>query len=425
MMTPALRSGLWNLALIGSVLGYLIGTGQVSAQSPPAPTAAAFDGEREFLEVWTAVRDRFYRSDLNGVDWNAARERYLPRARQAKSLSELSPLINELLGLLNTSHTAFFTRHDPEYFYLCDLFFSFLSEDPKFAARFPEGKVQVEGIGLLCRRIENQWFAAGVLDGSPAAEAGIHRGNLLVAANGQPFQPVESFRGQAGQAVELLVQSTSDPASQRRVTVTPTLTGPQDSMLAALNASLKIVERNQKKIGYLHIWSYAGKQFQERLVQEATQGLFQSADALIIDIRDGWGGASPEYLSLFNQAIPQLSGFDRRGERPYPDTQWRKPVALLINGGSRSGKEVIAYGFRKYQIGTVIGERTAGAVSAGTVIPIGQDSLLYLCVSGVRVDGEILEGAGVAPDVEVPYPLPFGTADDPQLERALKLLGGG
>ncbi len=83
---------------------------------------------------------------------------------------------------------------------------------------------------------------------------------------------------------------------------------------------------------------------------------------------------------------------------------------------------MLAYGFRKHGIGPVVGERTAGAVSAGTVIPIGDQSLLYLCVMGIEVDGEVLEGVGVAPDHEVPWPLPYASSTDPQLHRALELL---
>jgi len=35
------------------------------------------------------------------------------------------------------------------------------------------------------------------------------------------------------------------------------------------------------------------------------------------------------------------------------DYQWRKPVVMLVNNGTRSGKE-IAYGLKQYKIGTVI-----------------------------------------------------------------------
>jgi carboxyl-terminal processing protease len=40
----------------------------------------------------------------------------------------------------------------------------------------------------------------------------------------------------------------------------------------------------------------------------------------------------------------------------------------------------------------------------------------------VRVEGERLEGQGVVPDVEVPFPLPYAAGRDPQLEAALEKL---
>jgi carboxyl-terminal processing protease len=54
------------------------------------------------------------------------------------------------------------------------------------------------------------------------------------------------------------------------------------------------------------------------------------------------------------------------GAREFDDVKWRKPVAMLVNGGTRSGKEVLAYGFKKYHLGEVIGTHTEGAVLAAT-----------------------------------------------------------
>ena len=73
---------------------------------------------------------------------------------------------------------------------------------------------------------------------------------------------------------------------------------------------------------------------------------------------------------------------------------------MLVNGGTRSGKEVLADGFKKYRLGEVIGSRTEGAVLAATVFLIG-GGLLLLAVEDVHVDGERLEGVGVAPTIEV------------------------
>jgi C-terminal processing protease CtpA/Prc len=40
-------------------------------------------------------------------------------------------------------------------------------------------------------------------------------------------------------------------------------------------------------------------------------------------------------------------------------------------------------------------------------------------VMGLEVDGEVLEGQGVAPDIAVQRPLPYSNASDPVLDVAL------
>ena len=394
-----------------------------AASSSAQETSGTFDGAGELQRVWELVNERFYRADFNGVDWPSAKEKYLPRAQAAKSWEELGPVINEMLGLLRTSHTNYYTAVDPEYYFLFGIF----STGPLAEVaqqRFPDGMVQFDSLGLFTRKVDGKWFVTGVLDGSPAAVAGVHRGNEIVSLNGQPFQPVRPLQGLAakGESMRLEIQVTAEPNSRRTLELKPVTLFPNDAMLAGMEQSMRVIDHRGRKIAYVHIWSYAGKQYYERLVQELLQGSFDQADALVLDIRDGWGGASPEYLNIFNQRVPQLTSVGRDQQELSFKTQWRKPVALLINGGSRSGKEVLAYGFRKYGIGPVVGERTGGAVSAGTAIPISENSLLYLCVSGVRVDGEVLEGVGVAPDHEVIWPLPYATAEDPQLQKALDLM---
>ena len=96
-------------------------------------------------------------------------------------------------------------------------------------------------------------------------------------------------------------------------------------------------------------------------------------------------------------------------------------LSLLVNGGTRSGKEVLAYGFKKYQIGEVIGTQTEGAVLAATAFLIGR-GLLLLAVEDVQVDGVRLEGVGVTPTIEVQGSPTPGGQTDPQLNRAVALL---
>jgi carboxyl-terminal processing protease len=95
---------------------------------------------------------------------------------------------------------------------------------------------------------------------------------------------------------------------------------------------------------------------------------------------------------------------------------------VLVDGGTRSGKELVSRALQKSRRATLVGERTAGAVVAGQVLPLSDGSLLFLAVQDILVDGERLEGVGVKPEIEVPAALPFAEGKDPQLEATLSRL---
>lgn len=198
---------------------------------------------------------------------------------------------------------------------------------------------------------------------------------------------------------------------------------PTKMFLRGLESSAQIIESNGRRIGYVHVWCYAGSIYQRAVERLLSQGMLKDADALIWDLRDGWGGAQPEYLDLFNARAPTMQVTDRSGTEEFVNVKWRKPVAMLINGGTRSGKEVLAYGFKKYRLGELIGTRTEGAVLAATAFLIGS-GLLLLAVEDVRVDGERLEGMGVTPTIEVPADPAAAGAGDPELSRAVAVLSG-
>ena len=101
---------------------------------------------------------------------------------------------------------------------------------------------------------------------------------------------------------------------------------------------------------------------------------------------------------------------------------WRKPVVLLVDGGTRSGKEILAFAFQEYGIGPVVGSVTAGAVVGGSPFLLSDGSLLFLATMDSTVNGTRLEGIGVTPDVEVKLDLPYAAGADPQLESAVNIL---
>src|SRR5207253_1593890 len=258
----------------------------------------------------------------------------------------------------------------------------------------------------------------GVIDGTPAQQAGLRAGDEIIAADGTAFEPIGSFRGKVGKSVDLEVHRG---ASVVQIPVMPVDLEPTRMFLRGLESSARVIESNGRRIGYVHVWCYAGYIYQRALENLLAKGALKNADALIWDLRDGWGGAVPEYLDLFNARAPTMQVTDRNGVSEFENVKWRKPVAMLINGGTRSGKEVLAYGFKKYRLGEVIGTRTEGAVLAATAFLIG-GGLLLLAVEDVHVDGERLEGVGVAPTIEVQADPDSMDRSDPQLNRAIAVL---
>ncbi len=207
------------------------------------------------------------------------------------------------------------------------------------------------------------------------------------------------------------------------IAVAPADLKPGEMFLRGLKDSARVIVANGgARIGYVHVWSYASRRYQGALEDLISGGPLKDADALVWDLRDGWGGAQPWYLDLFNARAPTMQVADRDGETEIVGAKWRKPVAALINGGTRSGKEVLAYGFKEYRLGPLIGAHTEGAVLAATAFLIGDEGLLLLAVEDVLVDGRRLEGVGVEPTIAVPFDRRYAAGADPQLDRAVAVL---
>ena len=381
-------------------------------------------------EVWQEVNDNFFDPKFNGINWKAKQEEYKNRVKLSQSIQEASTVINQMLSELNTSHTHFYTKLEPAYYQLLGIFNGrgFNKEIKKV---FPDEKIEYPGIGIFTKELNGKTFVTAILDGSPAAKSGLKVGDVVLAVDGKPYQPIQSFVDKADREVKLSIQQTPDSTSLKEITVIPKNLDANSLFLDAMRASVKIIESSRtspgsksdrQKIGYIHIWSYAGDQYQELLVNEIGYGKLKDADALILDLRDGWGGAEPNYLNIFTEKVPVLTQIPRDGIKRNLDLQWRKPVVMLVNNGSRSGKEILAYGFKKYHLGKLIGTKTAGAVVGGSPFLLEDGDLLYLAVVDVLVDGERLEGKGVVPDIEVPFPLEYAQGKDPQLKKAVEVL---
>lgn len=140
-----------------------------SAETASEPyEAPAGTGPADLDQVWELVRDRFYDPRLNGLDWGQERARFRPQAASAGSREEAAAAINAMLAKLGASHTHFYTRDDPAYYQLADIFAGAL-EHRGLERVFPTGDVSYPGIGVFAQADDQgRTFITGAIEGAPA-----------------------------------------------------------------------------------------------------------------------------------------------------------------------------------------------------------------------------------------------------------------
>ncbi len=384
-----------SASLVSSALAMLL----LSLPHPEIPGLG-----REVVEI---VRQNFLDAP-KAARWATANAGYADRMADPAAFHRAT---RERLAGLGTSHTQYYTAEDVGYYELLALFAEVLKRPAEY-----------DGIGADLVERDGGWFVARTFPGSPAERAGLWRGDRLATADGLPLSPRRTFAGKAGKEVALGVERRrGEPLVALRIV--PHSVQPREEWLAAQRAATRVLDFHGHRIAYALVWVCGGEEPQQ-ILADALAGPLAGAEALVLDFRGGWGGCNPSFLDLFNPTTPELTTIDREGRRSSYPGSWKKPLVLLVDGGTRSGKEVVARAVQRHRLGTLVGERTAGAVVAGRPFLLRDGSLLFLAVSDVRVDGERLEGKGVEPDVPVAAELPYAEGRDPQLLRALAVAVG-
>jgi carboxyl-terminal processing protease len=181
----------------------------------------------------------------------------------------------------------------------------------------------------------------------------------------------------------------------------------------------------------------------ERAATELRAEAGRELEGLVLDLRDNPGGvleSAVEVADLFLEKglIVRGSGRARQAEfaqYAHPgDALERVPLAVLVNGGSASGAEIVAGSLQDHARGPVVGERTYGKSSVQSVLPLEGGNALKLTTSRyLMASGKSISGNGIEPDVLVlaadgprfapgVYD-PGAIAADVQLEQALRAIG--
>lgn len=354
-------------------------------------------------KVDRAVRTKLYSEDLAKNVWPQALERHKQEILASENLAQLSERMNRPIKELKRSHCQFVTINDETFYFLHSMF----SPNNRRLRIADADFVGFITGGVNCEPNEVRY----VLDGSPAALAGIKPGDRILSVDKEPYVGQSNFFGKSGKDVELsikasgAVSNTADAlvqGAERTIKLKPLKKDWYSEYVKAIEKSVTTTKTPHGTMGYVHLWSGGGKSHD--MFDQCMSEKLAYTDGLILDLRSGYGGNGLEDLDFFFRppnAYPDFVAKTRDGRKVTVRHYYDKPIVALINGGSRSGKELLAYSLKRSKRATLLGERTAGAVLAGMLIPINERCSLYLAVQEAEINGEKLEGVGVTPDIEV------------------------
>jgi C-terminal peptidase prc len=386
--------------------------------TPTATLAPLADTEREriFDQVWELVHDRYLYPDYRGVDWQAVRETYRPRALAAATPEQFYQVMGELIKELGDDHSRF--------------------ESPRMVAEEQlrkSGELSYAGIGIIVRDDPAGGLITRLARGGPAEQAGLRSHDLILAVGSTPFTDTAAFgpagpngviRGAPGSTVQLTVRT---PGGAPRVVLITRQMIPSDAF-----PPVEAQRLPDTQTGLLVIDTFA-REGLEQLVRDQLDLLLKDRllDGLIIDLRNNQGGfvsAMLGTLGLFvdGGSIGVTRGRDARQKQEIPKGQTMPaldgvPIVVLIGDQTVSAAEMFAAGIRVRARARIVGVSSAGNTENLLAHDLPDGSRLWLAEYAYYLpDGSVLEGQGVQPDREVDAEWwRFDPLDDPQVQAAL------
>lgn len=308
-----------------------------------------------------------------------------------------------------------------------------------FQAGSAADRLALNHIGIQVVPLADDYLVTAVLEGYPAHQAGINRGDLITAANGEAFHPVYSFNQASTDSSPFVpAHAQYDIELERNgdilsVQVTPVFENLYDSYRTATLNSIQQFSSGNKLIGYVRLWGFSRASNDlvsfHQLIDD-----FAYCDGLIIDLRNAYGFLDTSHLDLL---MPNRRRFFTAtgagsehvalafGTQNTVEDSYQKPIAVLINADTRGGAELFAYQLAKLERVVTIGEATPGQIGDYRLISRGASTAFrYHPAHSIRIDGNVFETQGVTPQQAVAYPYQQSTRSDPQYETAVVIMLG-
>ena len=287
-----------------------------------------------------------------------------------------------------------------------------------------------DGVGVLIEQTEDgSIIIYDVLDESPAAKAGLKKGDEIISINGI------SVEGKKSEEMVKIIREGNDKEFKIKVMrnnkYLEFIVEKKTLIVPALTSSLK--EVNGKKIGYIYIETFSNTidtQFETTLLSMEKEGI----DSLIIDVRYNTGGylsSCTRIIELFlekNKLMYTINSKNSSEEyRDSTDTKRDYPVVVLVNGTSASASEILA-GTLKYSYNAVlVGTKTYGKGKVQTTGELSDGTMIkYTTAKWYLPNGECIDEIGIEPDIKVDISEEFFNnpieENDNQLNEAIKIL---
>lgn len=279
--------------------------------------------------------------------------------------------------------------------------------------------------GLDIRVERKNLFVLTPLDGSPAERAGIRNGDVLVEIDGANVQ--KRSRGEVGRMLR-----GEEPG--RTVTVKVSREGTAGLLSFAMNEELVrrpavTLQMLENGIAYARVPALNELTPLELIRQ--FRGMQDSLRGVVLDLRKNPGGLVTTAVgvsAIFLKPDSVVAYLENRGDpgvtehraryQDYRTVEWTGdamqvlspvlktiPLAVLVDGGSSSGSEMIAGALQDHRRATIVGARTPGNTLIQSIYPLGDTDALKISTGRwLSPNRRSLAGIGVTPDIVVQDP---------------------
>jgi tricorn protease len=372
-----------------------------------------------YRECWRQMRDFMFDPNLHGVDWEGIRAKYEPLLEYVNHRADLTYIIGEMIGELSIGH-AYVGGGDyprPERI-LTGLLGARIERDP------------ASGYYRIVEILKGENWDTSLR--SPLTDIGVaaKEGDYIIAINGKSTSSIpdlyEELIGTVGKQVTLSLNSSPKAGGSHETVVVPAGDERELYYYRWVHHNMETVDKaTDGRVGYIHIPDM-GVPGLNAFVQYYYPQLRR--EALIVDVRgNGGGSVSAQIIERLRREAAMIAIARNSAPSPEPGDLVMGPKVLLIDEFSASDGDIVAYRFKKYNLGPVIGKRTwGGVVGIRGSLPLLDGGFLYKPeFSRYDLEGKewIMEGKGVEPDIEVDNDpaREFAGVDD-QLGKAIEVV---